>query len=311
MKRVFLFFIISAIISVSTFLLAPSITSAATTLPINLVFSNKVIPDSTSLLPKGVVLDSKPTYRFTVRAEIFASVNFSGATLTFNNPNTSTVVRSGTGTHTLQAQLYAPNAYRAYVYTTYDVRGTVSSFSCSATVSGNNFTGSKTSNTSFSVGANYSSQFRITYYVIAKESDYTGTYSTTALGISSSKKFKYSFLEQVKVQGSGYSHYNEYMQYNSQTGYFSIVSYPKTATGTIPTVNKTIAVDQYYIPRKSITSGLAKVNITNVGDRQAEDGGGAITGRKIDVFYGTGLPSTPPSWSATYKNVYYYGNNLW
>ena len=81
--------------------------------------------------------------------------------------------------------------------------------------------------------------------------------------------------------------------------------------GTIPTVGKTIAVDPYYVPRKSVSAGLAKVNIADVGNRQAEDGGGAITGYRIDVFYGTGLPSSDPSWNAKNKTVYYFGNNLW
>ncbi len=285
-------------------------THAATTLPIQLTYVSQVIPDSTTLLSTGVVKDAKPTYRVTVRATVATSVNFSGATLTFNNPNTSTVVRHGTGTFTLNPSWNGPGtSYTATVSTTYDVRGTVSSFSCTATIGGTNFTGSKTSTINFNVASDYASTFRITYYVIAREDQYTGDYNTTASGISSTKKFKSAFLNDVKVQGSGYSHFGEYMQYNASTGNFSIVSYPSTATGTSPTIGRTIAVDPYYIPR--LTAYKAKVNISSVGDRQAEDGGGAITGRKIDVFYGTGKPSTDPSWSATYKSVYYYGNNLW
>lgn len=289
--------------------LNPLPTYAATTLPIQLSYVSQVIPDSTTLLSSGVVKDAKPTYRVTVRATVASSVNFSGATLTFNNPNTTTVVRQGAATFTLTPSWNGPGtSYTATVSTTYDVRGTVTSFSCTATIGGTNFTGSKTSTIYFNVASNYSSTFRITYYVIAKEDQYTGSYNTTAPGISS-KQFKYAFLQDVKVQGSGYSHYGEYMQYNSSTGNFYIVTYPKTATGTSPTTERTIAVDPYYIPR--LTAYKAKVNITSVGDRQAEDGGGAITGRRIDVFYGTGKPSTVPPWSATYKNVYYYGNNLW
>jgi 3D (Asp-Asp-Asp) domain-containing protein len=282
---------------------------AATVLPVSLSYSSQVIPTSTSLLSQGVVLDGKPTYRVTVSASVTTNYNFSGATVTFNNPNTTNVVSVGTATSTLNPIYIGGGLYSATVSNTYDVRGTVSSFSCTATVGGTNYSGTKTSTISFNTPCNYTSTFRITYYVIAKESDYTGSYTSTASGISTTKLFKSAFLSAVKLQGSGYSHYNEYMQYNPSTGNFLIVTTPKTAMGTTPTVNKTIAVDPYFIPRRS--GNLAKVRITDVGDRQAEDGGGAITGYKIDVFYGTGLPSTVPSWSTLYKNVYYFGNNLW
>lgn len=290
--------------------LMPLSASAVTTLPITLSFVSETIPTSTSLLTSGVVENSKPTYRVTVRATVSNSTNFSGATLTFNNPATTTVVRVGNATTTL-SPTYSGGVYTAKAETTYDVRGTVSSFSCSATIGGTGYTGSKTSTISFNVPAYYTSSFKITYYVIAKESDYSGSYTSTAPGIASSKLFKPAFLSDVKFQGSGYSHYGEYMQYNASSGTFTIVSYPQTAMGTSPTVNKTIAVDPYYVPRKTVSAGLAKVRITDMGDRQAEDGGQKITGYHIDVFYGTGLPSTVPSWSATYKTVYYYGNNLW
>ncbi len=288
----------------------PLSASAVTTLPITLSFVSETIPTSTSLLSQGVVQDSKPTYRVTVRAKVTNSTSFSGATLTFNNPATSTVVRVGSATKTL-SPTYSGGVYTATAETTYDVRGTVSSFSCTATIGGTGYTGSKTSTISFNVPSYYTSSFYITYYVIAKESNYSGSYTSTAPGISSSKLFKPAFLSAVKVQGSGYSHYSEYMQYNSSSGTFSIVSYPQTSMGTSPTVNKTIAVDPYYVPRKSVSAGLAKVRITDVGDRQAEDGGGKITGYHIDVFYGTGLPATEPSWNTKNKTVYYYGNNLW
>lgn len=99
------------------------------------------------------------------------------------------------------------------------------------------------------------------------------------------------------------------MQYNSKTAQYYIVSYPQTATSTQPTVNKTIAVDPYYVPR--LSSGRAKVDIENVGTRQAEDGGDLITGFHIDVFYGVGKPSPEPSWNISNQKVAYYGNNLW
>ena len=300
MKR----FVCALLIALLMITVIPLESSAVTPLTIALSYYSEVIPDSTSLLSNGVVSGGKPTYRVKMKAIVSGSSNFTGTPITFNNPASSTVVRVSADS-VLNASGSVSN-YTATVYATYDVRGTVTSFSCTATIGGTSYSGTKTATINVPVASNYSSQFFITYYVIADESDYTGSYDTAAAGISG-KLYRSAFLNAVKMQGSGYSHYGEYMQY--QSGSYTIVSQPSTATGTVPTINKTIAVDPYYIPR--LSSARAKVQIGSVGDRQAEDGGGAITGRHIDVFYGTGLPSSDPSWSATNKTVYYYGNNLW
>lgn len=55
----------------------------------------------------------------------------------------------------------------------------------------------------------------------------------------------------------------------------------KTATGTVPTTGRTVAVDPRVIPLGS------KIYIAGVGERIAEDTGGKIKGKKLDLF----LPS--------------------
>ena len=56
----------------------------------------------------------------------------------------------------------------------------------------------------------------------------------------------------------------------------------KTATGTLPQADRTVAVDPRVIPLGS------RIYIAGVGERIAEDTGGKIKGKKLDLF----LPST-------------------
>jgi len=59
------------------------------------------------------------------------------------------------------------------------------------------------------------------------------------------------------------------------------VALSKTATGTAPMSGRTVAVDPHVIPLGS------KIHIEGVGERIAEDTGGKIKGKKLDLF----LPS--------------------
>ena len=52
----------------------------------------------------------------------------------------------------------------------------------------------------------------------------------------------------------------------------------KTATGTLPTAGRTVAVDPRVIPLGS------KIHIAGVGERIAEDTGGQIKGKRLDLF---------------------------
>lgn len=63
---------------------------------------------------------------------------------------------------------------------------------------------------------------------------------------------------------------------------FPGVAPSKTATGTIPTAGRTVAVDPRVIPLGS------KIHIEGVGERIAEDTGGKIKGKRLDLF----LPSS-------------------
>ena len=56
----------------------------------------------------------------------------------------------------------------------------------------------------------------------------------------------------------------------------------KTAMGTVPTAGRTVAVDPHVIPLGS------KIHLAGVGERIAEDTGGKIEGKRLDLF----LPST-------------------
>lgn len=74
-------------------------------------------------------------------------------------------------------------------------------------------------------------------------------------------------------------------------GKFTVVAYgPRqrsgklrkhTASGTVPTVGRTVAVDPRVIPLES------RIYIAGIGERVAEDVGGKIKGKKLDLF----LPS--------------------
>lgn len=76
-----------------------------------------------------------------------------------------------------------------------------------------------------------------------------------------------------------------------QTNEFEVTAYTLecgngdglTATMTIPQVEHTIAVDPTVVPLGS------KIFIPNVGWRAAEDTGGAIKGKRVDLYMGSGL----------------------
>ena len=61
----------------------------------------------------------------------------------------------------------------------------------------------------------------------------------------------------------------------------SVGALSKTASGTLPTAGRTVAVDPQVIPLGS------KIHIAGVGERIAEDSGGRIKGKVLDLF----LPS--------------------
>lgn len=276
---------------------------------------SRVIPESTSLVSDGIVTGGQPTYKITVLYKFTSPASFSGAA-SFSVAN---VVSDGTqatgtvlgisGTSCGLAPAYSTTE-KQYLYThtvVYHVRNT-KSFDIQCEIHGAN-NEKKTTTVLLTLPTAYEKQFEITYYYTVKEIQCGGTRNTTASGISG-KKYKKEFLEDTKMEGSGYSEDGEYIQYDSTTGKYRIVSYPQSASGTQLKVGQTIAVDNTIIPRRG-SEFRAKVYISDVGFRQAEDAGGAIKGFHINVYMGMGYPSPEPSWNKQYKNVLYYGNNLY
>jgi 3D (Asp-Asp-Asp) domain-containing protein len=75
---------------------------------------------------------------------------------------------------------------------------------------------------------------------------------------------------------------------DAQLGTFSVTAYThyrnrhggvnKTASGTVPAAGRTVAVDPRVIPLGS------RIYIAGIGERIAEDTGGKIKGKKLDLF---------------------------
>lgn len=301
-KRILYFFSVVALVVTSSFIHFSIIAKAATSLAVTVTYSYQSIPRSVytpgwSIVSQGVVL-----YNVRVTAKVTnGGVPVSGVRLSFSNTNSSYV------SYVVDSN---PTDYNGQVNVWYEVRGTTS-FTCTATVNDTNYYGTGSSTITPTLACYYDPTFYLSYYCIASEAnDYTGAYDTTIPGISG--YYKKAFVDDLKIQGSGYSHYGQYIKYNS--GSYSIVSYPTTYSNTNVTAGKTIAVEINYVPLyfSGSTWLRAKVGIGGVGDRQAEDIGGGVSSWHIDVFTGIGKSSgSGLSWVGTYQYVNYYGNNKW
>jgi Uncharacterized protein conserved in bacteria len=150
------------------------------------------------------------------------------------------------------------------------------------------------------VSANYQNPFYCTAYIVALEKDYSAS-KVSASGLTGAT-FRSDFLAAVKLNGTGKADSGRYIYWNG-SGY-SYISKPTTATGTEATAGRTIAVDPEFIPRAKGGGNWkrATVNISGIGNRVAEDGGGSIKGYKIDVFMGLGK-STVNTWSNMNRTV--------
>ena len=127
-------------------------------------------------------------------------------------------------------------------------------------------------------------KFKITHYTFALESDekHADSPKVAAPGLDPDEKYRQSFLGQpygVRMQGTGLAENGKYVMYVGDGRYAYGIGGRK---GT-PQPWKTIAVDPAVIPLGS------KVVIEGYEDKGvfvANDTGGAIDGREIDVFVG-------------------------
>lgn len=69
----------------------------------------------------------------------------------------------------------------------------------------------------------------------------------------------------------------------------------RTATGTAPRAYITVAADPNVIPAGT------RIKLEGVGECVVEDTGGAITGKRLDLFVGH---DDPMQWGVRYKKVY-------
>ena len=254
------------------------------------------IPDDTSMISgAGVVQGGVITYEAKVKVQVKNNgANYANRAITWSTTASASNVK-------IISQDTKTNA-SGIAYAIFHVRG-VSVLPVK--VSCSNVNASKT----FDIGtiAMYNSNFQITEYIIANENDsyYTGS-RISVPGLSGT--YKRDFIEDVKLQGSGKSANGTYIRYIN--GQYS-VGEPQTWSQTVPTAGRTIAVDPTFIPCV-YSGGYRRGYVTiqgGIGQRIAEDRGGAIVGRHIDVFTGTGRGSL--NGQDGYYQVLFNGVNTW
>lgn len=128
--------------------------------------------------------------------------------------------------------------------------------------------------------ANYESEFLVTCYTIAVETDSSATPTTNHVcGLPAANTYRSAFLDDVRMQGSGLAANGDIIHYRGR-GCYNTDTCARTASGACAAVGTTIAVDPAVIPRRST------VNVSILGHRAAQDGGGWINGYHIDDYMG-------------------------
>jgi 3D (Asp-Asp-Asp) domain-containing protein len=134
--------------------------------------------------------------------------------------------------------------------------------------------------------ADYVDPFSVTGYYTPFEGDYNGPTTTNPCGLNGT--FNDRFLRVVRTEGSGRSLAGLGIQYDTaasrrrQNPCYTVTQCPLTASGTCAQAGVTIAVDRTVIPMG------ASVLMSQSGTRHAEDTGGAIIGKHIDLYVGYG-----------------------
>jgi 3D (Asp-Asp-Asp) domain-containing protein len=148
--------------------------------------------------------------------------------------------------------------------------------------------------------AAYVTPFVTTCYDTVLESDYADSFVAASKfswcnGAPTGRSYRKNFMQQVSVQGSGISVQNEVVQYlakqHGSCYYFS--SCPTTASGACVQTGLTAAVDPSVIPLGGT------ISVEALGQRQAQDKGGAIKGYHIDIYNGLGMSvclNWPDNW---------------
>jgi 3D (Asp-Asp-Asp) domain-containing protein len=139
--------------------------------------------------------------------------------------------------------------------------------------------------------AEVGSNFRLTAYALAQESEFAATPTVTnPCGLTGTfrKKFLFETADAprgVKMQGSGLAMNGQNIHYRAKADksdcFEVIATLGLTRQGTTPTSGRTVAVDKSQIPLGT------QLLIEDIGPRTAEDTGGSIGRDHIDVYYGT------------------------
>ncbi len=144
------------------------------------------IPNSTPMLSKGVVQDGIITYQVTVRVRILNSgASYGNKSVNWTTSASSSNVRIKSADSTTNSA--------GYTSATFHVRG-MEKFPVSVKCAGLE---SKKKTIDIGTRATYLSSFKITQYITAKESDYSGN-KISVSGLTG--KYKSAFLNDVKVQ---------------------------------------------------------------------------------------------------------------
>lgn len=155
--------------------------------------------------------------------------------------------------------------------------------------------------------AKYITPFKITCYMTALESDFTGLFVAASKfswcsAPPASRSFRQKFMDSISVQGSGKSVQGEIIQYNSGRACYYFSSCPQTSSGACATVGTTAAVvvasNNPKVPPPTIPfNGL--IEIDTLAEKLAEDTGGALISYQVDVYNGFGQAACMPlPWSS-------------